>query len=588
MDRTRYALVGLLAASLPVALAGGLGMVGWVFLVVVFGVGYMALTVLRTRTTPDLAWAAPGAGTFEFAPAGPRIAGRVGVAGALGRVEARQMLSSVAFWAGVWFAVLTVWLFGWAWSDEGGDIGRVAEIVTWVVHPLVGMLLIAAHRARTRARRDGASELFESCPASEHQRDLAHLSTAWVGAVLALLAGVALLLTYRQRSELIWGPFGGRQVAVLLGGGLLAVGAIAFGVLLARWTPWGIAPFVALVVIAIAILQLNVRSAESDSRLTQLSTAPELEGFDHVASAFIVSRWLAHQVWIAMLVLLVAALLWWTGTRRAVHAVVVGVVALALAVTGWVATRPEPASEVDRVASLIAEPERHQTCTDLGVPFCVYEDGEPLVDGYRPHLAAVFAALPADVDLGDLTFRQGADVRPNELAPPVRDRLASWTPAPGVPPVKLNTEGYDAARFWSALAATGVADETGPGTVVHLGGQSRGVVAIWAATRGVEVGRAVVEMASLGQPDEHGEFSDEARPWPQVCEAGPTPVTWSLNDLIAARTLIRMPEDVVGPVIRDDWDRWIDPSTTTDELLAALDLAPLGEGAMRTPVVESC
>ena len=104
-----------------------------------------------------------------------------------------------------------------------------------------------------------------------------------------------------------------------------------------------------------------------------------------------------------------------------------------------------------------AEPERHQNCTDLGVPFCVYEDGEPLVDGYRPHLAAVFAALPADVDLGDLTFRQGADVRPNELAPPVRDRLASWTPAPGVPPVKLNTEGYDAARFWSALAATGVA-----------------------------------------------------------------------------------------------------------------------------------
>lgn len=588
MERSKVVLIGLLVACLPLAVATGLGGPGGVALAAVGVVTYSALSRLRARAAPDRAWAAPVA-SFRFTGAAPRRVGRGGVPAALGRVESRRLLDSVALWAGVWLGVLAVWLLGWVWSDDtGGDIGRVAELVPWVVHPLVGMVLVASHRARTRARRDGTTELFATCPVTEHQRDVAHLATAWVGVVASVATAAALLVTYRLRAELVWGPFGPRQLALVVGAGTLALGAAAFGVLLARWAPWGIAPVAALAAIGVLVLQLPSWGGQDGSGLAQLSTAPVLEGFDWLDSTFRSTRWVAHEAWIASLVVLVVAVLWWAGTRSRAHAAL-GVLAVSLVVvTGWAATRPTSDADTDRLVSMITEPERHQTCVDLGVPFCVYRGAESLVDGFRPHLAAVLDALPPDVDVGDLRFRQGADVRIVDLRDAVAARLAGWEPAPGVPRMKVSTESYDAARFWLALAAVGIADETAPGRVVDLAGQSRGVVAIWAATRGVPLERALVEMASLGAPDEHGDFSGEARPWPPTCLAGPTPVRWALSDLDAARRVMRLPHRDVSLVVRRDWTRWIDPATPTDELLRALGVSPVGVDAGRTPVIESC
>jgi hypothetical protein len=589
MDRSKAVLLGFVLACVPIAISTGTGSLGMLGFAAVGAVAYAVTTSLRGRTVGDAAWAVP-AGAFEFVPTVTAPTGRAGpIARALGRVESRRLLDSIAFWSGVWLGAIGVWLFGWAWSDDnGGDIGRVAESIPWIVHPFVGLLLVAVHRARTRARRDGAVELFTACPASEHQRDQAHLATAWVGAVVAVGLGVALLMTYRARADFLWGSLGARALSFVAGAALLAVGATALGVLLGRVAPWGITPVVALVVIGTAILQLNARGGETDLGVEQLSTAPVIERFDWLDSPYRVGRWVAHDVWLAALVLLVVAVLWWVGTRRRSSAFAVVFAALFVAVAGWAATRPIADADVDRIVSMIAEPDRHQDCVDVGVPVCVHEGNDVIVDAFRPHLGAVLAVLPAGAPADPITFRQGADVRIADLPDRAAVELASWTPPADVPPVKLSSEGYDAARFWLALAVAGIAGETSPDRVVDVAGEARGVVAIWAATRGVPVERAVTEMASIAAPDPHGENADEARPWPPVCLAGPTPVQWSYDDLAAARSLIALPHERVASVVQADWGRWTDPATPTADLLAALDVEPLAADERRTPVLAAC
>ena len=61
------------------------------------------------------------------------------------------------------------------------------------------------------------------------------------------------------------------------------------------------------------------------------------------------------------------------------------------------------------------------------------------------------------------------------------------------------------------------------------------------------------------------------------------PVTWSAQDLAAVRALQALPDTDVTQVLDADWARWIDPSTTTDELLAALGLPAVGDPGVIVP-----
>ncbi len=169
---------------------------------------------------------------------------------ALGRVEGRQFTASVWFAVGLAFSVLMILLFGWIWAgDNTGTWQEFVDLMPWFAHPLVGMVVLAAYRATTRAARDGADELFETCPTAPATRTAGFLLSAAVpvatlGVFLAVLATAVAF-----KSPFLHGALGADSVADVLGALVLGAGGVALGVALGRWVRFGLVPVVAVVLI---------------------------------------------------------------------------------------------------------------------------------------------------------------------------------------------------------------------------------------------------------------------------------------------------------------------------------------------------
>ena len=131
---------------------------------------------------------------------------------ALGRVEGRQFTASAWFAAGLAFCVLMILLFGFVWAGEnGGARQEFVELMPWFAHPMIGMVVLAAYRATTRAARDGAEELFDTCPAAPGTRTAGFLLSAAVpvatlGVFLAVLATAV-----ASRAPLLHGALGAQR-----------------------------------------------------------------------------------------------------------------------------------------------------------------------------------------------------------------------------------------------------------------------------------------------------------------------------------------------------------------------------------------
>lgn len=245
------ATVGLLA------LTGAAGQLG--LLVLIPGMGLVGLVAHRWRADggSDTAWSAParlpaieagvagagaGAGAGVQDTVGGGMAGfgarapatPTAVARALGRVEARELLRSPWFGTGLGLTLVPFLALVVLWGGENGvSRDEFALLTPWLVHPLVGMLVVAAHRSATRARRDGLLELIEACPTAAATRTAGLLQAAWVGFVVPLgflaLYAVGLYL----RSPDLWGAPGLDAGPVVLAAAALGVGAVALGAALA-------------------------------------------------------------------------------------------------------------------------------------------------------------------------------------------------------------------------------------------------------------------------------------------------------------------------------------------------------------------
>ncbi len=585
-DRWRPVLLGLVLAVIPLGAAAGFG--GAIPLLagaVVVGLAtVVGGAVPRRPAVADGRWV--GAAAIEFAPSAivPRSQpGRV--ARALGRVESRELFpGSIAFAAGIGFCLMIVISFGVIWSgDNDGQIPDLVEGMPLAMYPLAGMSTVAVHRARTRSRRDGVEELFSCCPTATGTRDAAHAVSSVVPALFAAVTSVSLLVAYLASSTHEWGSFDARQVIVMVGAVLIPVGGSFLGVVVARWAPWTVSPVVAVVVIGLVTGRLaEIGAGESDG-VSQLSL---INPSQFVDVRFTTPRWIAHFLWLVGLVTVTLLVTLWRSGRGLRFAGFSAAVLLGTALAGYAATRPISDGDARRIASLIVEPDDHQACERLRVSLCTYAGDGALVDNLRSHVDAVLAPVPSRVDLGGWTVRQGALVRVDELDDKVAALLPDDPAPPGTLPVAMTSE--DGVRFWLALAASGIADEARTGEVVDVADQARGVLAIWLATRDLPVDDAIERMASLPPLTDHGQDWYPSRPWPDVCGAGPTPVVWSTSDLVAARALISGDEAAIASVVDAEWERWIDPATTTNELLLAVGAEPVDSSSGRTPVVSEC
>lgn len=593
-------LATALLAVAALTLFGGAGH-GAGPIIIVVPLGVAALGVARLRRTDrvgEFAWhesprdMPTDRRAGDAAPASPPKppATRRQVAAALARVETREWLASPWFATGVGFCILLTVLFGWVFASDSDGAGQAWR--TWFVlfpimaHPMVGMVVVGAHHAVTRGRRDGAEELFLACPTDEATRTAGHVRSSWVPAAVVATFVLAATVLHADRLHRMYGPIDARAVADCLAAVVLALCGAGLGIALARWAPWRLVPVVFVVALLPIIQGLGDIGDPHWSNTRQLSTWPRYPDHDLLFTAPPV-WW--HLLWLAGLgALMVVVALAHAGRGRGV-ALTGLAVAVVVAGAGIAETRPLSPAAAGRLASLIAEPAQHQTCrSPARVEVCVYRGYERYLDVALARVAPVAAAAPDTTR--PARFRQFFEGDLKLLGPEVaralRGRAVAGRAADsdGYLPLGFKTgDGpMTALRITTALHAVGLPVRAQTGDVpTVIAGEARGVVALWLAARGL-VPRDARRLASYhfynpaNDPRRTPTALDFGMAWPDPCDSGPPPVVWAAQDLTAARELLALPERSVHRLLLGDWTRFTDPATRTDELLATAGLAPIG------------
>lgn len=411
----------------------------------------------------------------------------------------------------------------------------------------------------------------------------AHLRSAWVPAAALAIFAVTATATFALRNDRVYGPIDGRALADCLAAVVLGACGAALGVALARFAPWRLVPVVAVFALLPAIVTLGSLGDPHWSNARQLSTWPRFPS-DHDLLFTDPPVWW-HLSWFAALGVLVGVI-GYARVSRTRATLAAGLTAAVLVAGAGVAqTRPLSAGAAARLASLVAEPEQHQTCKPSErLVVCTYRGYEGYGDQVMAALTPVVVAAPLQV--GRLTFRQRFDGDLASLGPEVR-RAMRGRSAGGAGTLPLGytyrPEVFSAARLRAGLAAVGLpVEEPDDDTPEVIAGKAPGVVALWIAARGLSP-VAARQLATAEDFDDPNTTTDDLSPaltagmaWPGPCFAGVPPVVWAAQDLIAARALLELPEDEVKGLLSDGWGTFTDPATTTDDLLVAAGLDPLG------------
>ena len=564
MNRVQTMALGLLGALLVGGLLTGSPVLGLLMVPV------LAMAIIWTwrgsgRPMADAGWSTtaehPAVATASRGNSGPFATTR-----ALGRVEGGLLFWSPWFAIGLGFCAVIVLMFAVLFGDENNQAwAEMVQASPWFVHPLVGMVVVASHRAVTRSVRDGTEEVFGVCPTSLDTRTTGHLAAAWAPLAVTAAFLIAFAAALQLRSPGLHGGLSADSAGDVVGALLLPVGGVALGVALARWIRFGLVPIAAVVGVLFLSTGLSGIGGNGWNPYVQLSTAPTIE----VPSPVFADRpvW-AHALWIMALTAIVAVVALLRHRRDRPVLLAGGCAVVFALVAGIGATREMPAASAARIADLVSRPEAHQDCVELSdrVKACTFPLHAENLDRIVADTSPVAAALPPEA--GRMTIRQVYDSSVEQLPPEVRRRLLLPLEER---PREIPMEDFEARRDLGlfAVGLPTTPDDALMPTVAA--GQARGVVALWLSVRGLELDdqlqRSTVPESDSGPDDPFRRGSLDG-----VGECSVPSVVWSGQDLAAARLVMGLPEADVRYVINSDWKRWIDPATGTDEFLAAVGL----------------
>ncbi|MGK2949044.1 MAG: hypothetical protein ACSLFP_10745 [Acidimicrobiales bacterium] len=487
------------------------------------------------------------------------------VARALGRVEARELSRSPWFGVGIGFCALLLMLFGFVFAGEDAGTWDVQlQLSSWLALPLVGMVVLASHRAVTRAARDGADELFDTCPAAPATRTAGFLLAAPLPMAVITVFLVVLGIAVVASGADLYGPIGADSVADVAAAVLLGAGGVFLGAALGRWVRFGLAPVVAVVAVGIAGVRLNTIGNPGWTLFSPLSPAPAVHGTPPMFTDRPV-WW--HLVWIVGLSAIVGAAALARDRRDRPVVAIAAVAVTGVLVAGIGATRPMSPAAAARIAATIAAPQADQECTATGtVEICVFPIYRDVLGALSDRVAPIGAVLPGEA--AGITLRQVYAGKLGALPPEVRRLLnANDLDRPaGEVPLEFDGQIVELAGLDLAHRVLGLPvepDEDLLPTVVA--GEARGVVVLWLATLGLDL-------------DATAEAIADAERWTNagVDDCEEPALAWSRQDVAAARAVVALPDDDVSRIVRQGWERWTDPRVGTDELLAALGLDPVG------------
>ncbi len=484
----------------------------------------------------------------------------------LARVWSRDLARSPAFATGTALLLVIYVAFALAFGAERESWWLLFQVAPWFAHPLVGMTVVAVHRAVTRARRDEVSELADACPLSPSIRTAGHLGAVVVPLGVFAAFVVAFVATKEVRGVGAIGPVGSSWLD-LVGAFVLIVGGVALGVALGRWSPFQLTPVIALLVILVMSLTLSTRGDPGWNPLAELSTVPPVEEIGELLAPR-PNLW--HVVWLLGLTgVTIAVALAWSRRDRAVGAMTV--VAIATTIVGGIgATRSTSSSTADHIVELLVDPERHQHCESSAsgaLDVCVY-DG---FDEIAPLLMTADQVADAIPTGGPFVVRQGLVARhADELAPEVVEHLPEQLiRPPNEVVIRIDPPSDDAAaRFPLAFLAAGLpTDEPADGVPLIVVGQARSVVALWLVTAGLSDDDAHQMLST--DSDHSAEPMARSAVWSGAACWIPPAVT-SVEELAFARRLAVGDDTRTLGILAARWEHWIDPNTSTTELAAAL------------------
>lgn len=502
----------------------------------------------------------------------------------LGRIEAFLLARSFLVLAGLLGGGAFVWFeihhSGQPlWWNTGWQIGSGQLILAVTV-------LIGAHLATGRARRDGMADLYASFPTSAGTRTLAHLT----GLAGAAVPSVFLICAATATAELS-GAVGSPSAATLAAGLLVVIAAGAVGVAVGTALPHPMAGIIA----ALALLLVPFSESNSLSSAViwvwgwmlpgQLGSFPgPVPGYPPAGAHA------AEMAGIAVLAAIVALMVTTQRARLRAGLATAGVLTVAVIfLAGAVQLQPIPTADLNHLVSEVADPASVQHCTtNRHVQYCLYPGFgvqlpalETAVDRVLAHVPALpdrplTVAQTATINLSDGTLTDGHS----------KQQLAAWNaqlqrprpPANASPTLTIDEyvgswpaggANLTAARFTLALAAAewAVNLPTSGTRFCQPLNQAREAIAIWLAIQATQASPAQVQGgrgagfigSSPGQagPPGSGPFSQLA------------PILSTTGDLVG-EAMTRLPQAKVDQVLRASWSTWLNWHTTEARLAAAL------------------
>jgi hypothetical protein len=508
----------------------------------------------------------------------------------LARAEASLLLRSALVLTGLLAGGATIWIL----------IGP-EEPVWWNVAWRIGFgqlvlgmaVLVAAHLAAGRARRNAMADLYASFPATAGTRTLAHLAglAGASPASLVLIGAAAVVVQLR-------GAIGAPSITVLAGGLLLVVAAGAVGIAIATRFPHPLAGVLAALALLLSSGTSHIGSGGGIWLPPWQWTQDELRWLPGPLAGYPPAG--AHVLELAgIAVLAVAAALaatvgraWTRGALATAGVVAVAVICLA----GALQLRPIPTAELNHLAAEATDPAVGHRCTTTNqVRYCLYPGFGSLLPSLAAPVNGVLARLPARPARA-LTVSQVVSLStPNTTLThghPKR-QVSQWesrleqTPA-NAAAVYLPVGSWPAAGGQLADAHFDVALATAE-WAVHLPlatttatqamqcvpvDQAREAIAIWLAILATHPPASELQAGLAGQGfDTVKGISAPAFIWnypgagsyldslgPQTTAAG----------YLLARAMTSLPEQKVARVLTDGWARWVNWHTPDVQLAAAL------------------
>ena len=304
------------------------------------------------------------------------------VARSLVRVDARRLLKHPATLTGIALTPLMFWAAigpGSTWWQADFDLALALVPFGWAS-------ILAAGYVSFWPQRHGAAELLSTLPVGETTRTaaLAGAVIAPAVAAVALLAGANIWVATR-------GLIGGPSPAEQLAGVLVVAGGAALGLAFARWIPQVSIAGPLFAVIAVTFLEFGV--ADLGSRLRYLAFLSPAGNTGHPGLELRSSGW--HVLYLAGLVGLAAVVAVARYARLKPALATIAAVSLVVAFPAWMQVRPVSAAAAEDRASILDQPEAHQTCERSGpASHCAYHPYVAVVPEWRSVVSSVLAATP--------------------------------------------------------------------------------------------------------------------------------------------------------------------------------------------------